>query len=432
MEDTITTPNYISKQQKLTFNVPANHANSSSKFYYHLSFKAILVLILLVVLPLFPLEAPEIISKSLHTGSWEILQLMLVGIAVSYGLFSKKSEDETENEYCSDSKFDNVKSRLLEVSSFFDDEAENHSVSEENRVQTWNNYQYHSGKPVVVVANENSVDLEKHRGIIGSRIDEKPLLLPIRSLKSPVPESISTTSPKSLSPSLSKISSPRKFSSSVLPFSSESEANIDDNIVRKKSFLKSSLPPPPPPPLPPPTPILKKSTLLKSSSINIDDKAASDKELRRSSRSVSFEGKSVRTIRPFIGAARARVLYGKDFINGKAEGIKNKDIEETFVDKLMNETSHFVSKPAVMEFVGEEKKVLSVEKVVVETDEDSDDWFEESTGNEEVANKNVSEKATESVTDVDKKADQFIAKFREQIRLQRIESIRTSATNLVK
>ncbi|OIT30688.1 hypothetical protein A4A49_35450 [Nicotiana attenuata] len=419
MEDTITTPNYISKQQKLTFNVPVNHADSSSKFYYHFSFKAMLVLIFLVILPLFPLEAPEIISKSLHTGSWEILQLILVGIAVSYGLFSKKSDDESDNEYHSNSKFDNVKSRLLEVSSFFDDEAKNHCLSDENRVETLSNYKYHSGKPVVVQ--------EKHRAIISSRIDEKPLLLPIRSLKSPVAEPISTTSPKSLSPSQS-ISSPRKF-----PFSSESEDNIADNIVRKKSFLKSSPPPPPPLPPPTPTPVLKKSTLLKSSSIIIDEKAVSDKEVRRSSRSVPFEGKSVRTIRPFIGAARARVRYAQDFINGKAEGIKNKEVEQTFVDKQMNETSHFVPKPALMEFVGEEKKVLSVEKVVVETDEDSDDYFEESTGNVEVANKNVSDKATEStVTDVDKKADQFIAKFREQIRLQRIESIRTSATNLVK
>lgn len=94
-----------------------------------------------------------------------------------------------------------LKLNSLRFHHFFDDDAENHSVSEENRVQTWNNYQYHSGKPVVVVANENSVDLEKHRGIVGSRIDEKPLLLPIRSLKSTFPESISTTSPKSLSPS---------------------------------------------------------------------------------------------------------------------------------------------------------------------------------------------------------------------------------------
>lgn len=153
MEDTITTPNYISKQQKSTFNIPANHADSSSKFYYNFSFKATLVLIFLVVLPLFPLEAPEIISKSLHTGSWEILQLILVGIAVSYGLFSKKSDDESDNEYHSNSKFDNVKSRLLEVSSFFYDKAKNHAVSDENRVESLSNYQYHSGKPVVVQEN---------------------------------------------------------------------------------------------------------------------------------------------------------------------------------------------------------------------------------------------------------------------------------------
>ena len=35
-----------------------------------------------------------------------------------------------------------------------------------------------------------------------------------------------------------------------------------------------------------------------------------------------------------------------------------------------------------------------------------------------------------NISDVDKKADEFIAKFREQIRLQRIESIKRSACKI--
>ncbi|XP_055830409.1 uncharacterized protein LOC129899456 [Solanum dulcamara] len=395
---------YISKKQK------PNHAKYPCKFYNYFPFKTMLVVIFLVALPFFPLQPPEIISQTLNTGNWELVQLILVGIAVSYGLFSKKSDDdeddddETENEYLCSSKFDNVQSRLLEVPSFF----ENHQVSDENRVQTWNNYQYSSGKPVVVVAKESDA-------IISSRIVEKPLLLPIRSLKSPVLEPISTTtnSPKSM------ISSPRKLSTS----SESDQAKIDQFdhklIVRKQSFNISSVSHPPlPPPLPPPS-IVKKSTLLKSSSIVTDDhKGSFGKELnRRSTRSVPFElssykGKSVRTIRPFVGAARARV-YAKDFVNGKADE-SNREVD-TQVQAL---------EPALMEFSGEESKASSLENVVVESDEDSDDYIEDSAENVEVERKSVSDGGLDNV---DKKAGEFIAKFREQIRLQRIQSIRTLA-----
>ncbi|KAK4718770.1 hypothetical protein R3W88_017108 [Solanum pinnatisectum] len=381
---------YISKKQK------PNHADYPCKFYNIFSFKTMLLIIFLVALPLFPLQAPEIITQ---TGNWELVQLILVGIAVSYGLFSRKTdndndddndddeEEETENEYLYSSKFDNVQSKLLDVSSFF----ENHQ--DENRV---NNYQYCSGKPVVVVAKENDA-------IISTSFVEKPLLLPIRSLKSPVLEPISTTtnSPKSMT------SSPRKID------------QFDHKIVRRHSFNKSSVShPPPPPPLPSPS-IVKKSTLLRSSSIVMDDhKGSFGKELRRSTRSVPFElssykGKSVRTIRPFIGAARARV-YAKDFMNGKAEDERNTKVD----------TQIQVLQPALMDFSGEEKKTSIFENVVAESDEESDDYIEESSQNVDEERKCVVDGSPDNV---DKKADEFIAKFREQIRLQRIQSIRTSA-----
>lgn len=391
---------YVSKIQKPKSElVPANHADPC-KFYNSFPLKSMLVVIFLVALPLFPLEAPEIIRQTLNTGNWELVQLVLVGIAVAYGLFSRKSaaadDDESENEYLYSSKFDNVQSRLLEVSSVFDDEAENHDMSDKNRVlQTWNNYQYCSGKPVVVVAKESAADVEKHRGVISSRIVEKTLLLPVRRLKSPVPD---PTSPKSM-------------------ISSESLAKIDPfdhKIVRKQSFNKSSVSHPSPPPPVPPPPIVKKSTLLTSSIVTDDKGSSHNRELRRSTRSVPFElsaykGKSVRTIRPFVGAARARV-YANDFINGKAEE-RNKEVEETLVDE-----------PALLEFGGEEKKTSPVEKLVLENDEDSQDFFEESSENAEVASTSVAEGGPDNV---DKKADEFIAKFREQIRRQRIQSIRT-------
>ncbi|KAJ8556451.1 hypothetical protein K7X08_032203 [Anisodus acutangulus] len=502
-----------SKQKKKDSEVPLNHAKHS-KFYNHFLFKASLVVIFLVVLPLFTSEAPDFINQTLQTRSWEVLQLIFVGIAVSYGLFSKKS-DETDKEHSS--KIDNAQSYvsgLLQVSSVFDDEAESHH--DENKVQTWN-HQYHRGNnPVVVVAKENH-GLNEQRGI-NSRIGQKPLLLPIRSLKSrvlddnieecneissnsrslnksrtgdfvvsspkklvnnieenvvhpsPIPwrsrsarnmemkedgennhsqnpefnkiepfslrsqsfrsprtnNNSNSSSPRTLSPSQS-FSSSRKLSPS-LSFSPQSQSKIvNEDVVRKKSFRKSTPPPPPPPP--PPHYFYKSSPLMKSSSSVTNDKViSSEKELR----SVPMEPTGAeKFLRPFIGSTRAKE-YGEELISPENE--------QTFrgsTDKMMHESYNFATKPRFMEFPNEEKKEY-VEKFLVESDqEDSEtesedyDYFEE--------NAEKTENATQSDhegPDVDKKADEFIAKFREQIRLQRIESIRRtagqSARNLVR
>ncbi|KAJ8526742.1 hypothetical protein K7X08_029219 [Anisodus acutangulus] len=494
-----------SKQKKKDSEFPPNHGKHS-KFYNHFLFKASLLVIFLVILPLFTSEAPDFINQTLQTRSWEVIQLIFVGIAVSYGLFSKKS-DETDKEHSS--KFDNAQSYvsgLLQASSVFDDEAESH---DENKVQTWN-HQYHRGNnPVVVVAKENH-GLNEQRAI-NSRIGEKPLLLPIRSLKSrvlddnveersenssnsgslnksrngdfvvsspkklvdnieenfvrpsPIPwrsrsarnmdmkedgennhiepfnkiepfclrsqsfrspsinNNSTSSSPKTLSPSQS-FSSSRKLSPS-LSFSPQSQSKIvSEDVVRKKSFRKWTPPPPPPPP--PPPHYYKHSPLMKSSSSVTNDKViSSEKELRRSIRSVPMEPTGAeKFLRPFIGSTRAKE-YGEELISPENE--------QTFrgsTDKMMHESYNFATNPRFMEFQNEEKKEY-VEKFLVESDqEDSEtesedyDYFEE--------NAEKTENATQSDhegPDVDKKADEFIAKFREQIRLQRIESIRRTA-----
>ncbi|KAG2679841.1 hypothetical protein I3760_11G070400 [Carya illinoinensis] len=173
-----TEPDNIRHQNLL----PEKNLENPSKFYSHFLCKALIVLVFVVVLPIFPSQAPEFINQTLLTRSWELLHLIFVGIAVSYGLFSRRN-DETEKEN-NNSKFDNAHtyvSRWLEVSSDFDDEAESQSGSDESRVQTWSS-QYRRNKPVVVLAQEHSVHAEQRS------TSEKPLLLPVRSLKSRVPD----------------------------------------------------------------------------------------------------------------------------------------------------------------------------------------------------------------------------------------------------
>lgn len=477
------TPPNISKKQKKDTEAPPNH-EKNSKFYNHFLFKASLLVIFVVVLPLFTSEAPDFINQTLQTRSWEVLQLIFVGLAVSYGLFSKKS-DETDKEH--NTKFDNAQSYvsgLLHVSSVFDDDSDNH---DENKVQTWNN-QYHRGNNPVVVENHG---LNEQRAI-NSRIGEKPLLLPIRSLKSrvlddkleesvesssksrngdfvvsspkklvdnieenvvrpsPIPwrsrsarnmemkddgdivkkiepfslRSQSFRSPKtnnnsnSSSPGTISPSQLRKLSPS-LSFSSESQSKIvNDDMVRKRSFRKSTPPPPPPPP-PPPHLFYK---MRSSSSLTNNNVISPEKELRRSIRSMPMESTRGEKLRPFIGSTRT-----KEFTCPEQEE------EETFVnnkgttDKMMHESYNFATKSRFMEFPNEEKKEY-IEKFLVERDEeDSETESEDYDHFEENSEKTEFETQSDEGRDVDKKADEFIAKFREQIRLQRIESIRRSA-----
>ncbi|XP_002531465.2 uncharacterized protein LOC8286613 [Ricinus communis] len=212
---------YYTKHQQQN---QANNNNNPSKFYSHFLYKALIVTIFLVILPLFPSQAPEFINQTLNTRGWEFLHLIFVGIAVSYGLFSRRN-DETEKDNSSNSKFDNAQSyvsRFLQVSSVFDDDADSPSksdVSNSTSVQTWNN-QYYRNEPVVVVAEEQHPAFDQEQRSTGSRIGEKPLLLPIRSLKSRVLDAdgneISKESISSVSASISRTNSnlgSKRFSS---------------------------------------------------------------------------------------------------------------------------------------------------------------------------------------------------------------------------
>ncbi|KAL6985934.1 hypothetical protein U1Q18_019308 [Sarracenia purpurea var. burkii] len=194
----VDTVSYI-KPQRLASQFPPNPANPN-KFYTHFMYKAVIVAIFLIVIPLLPSQAPEFVNQSLHTRSWELVQLLLVGIAVSYGLFSRRND---ENQKESNSKLDNAHSyvsRFLQVSSVFDDEGDSPSGSDESKVQTWSS-QYYRGEPVVVVD------------------DDKPLVFPVQSLKSGVSDSddaetISESSGKGISRSRSTLGSgSKRFSS---------------------------------------------------------------------------------------------------------------------------------------------------------------------------------------------------------------------------
>ncbi|XVE65135.1 hypothetical protein DITRI_Ditri07aG0156900 [Diplodiscus trichospermus] len=517
------TGSYIKQQQLVK---EQNQANLS-RYYTHFLYKALIVIIFLVIIEVFPSQAPEFINQTLLNRSWELLHLLFVGIAVSYGLFSRRNYENEKENHNNQPVFDNVQSfvsRLLQLSSVFDDEAENLSGSDESKVHTWSN-QYYRNEPPVVVAKEQTV-LDEQRSS-SSRTAEKPLLLPIRSLKSRVLDSnnletcressanssslrrsnsslsskrfsngelggldqdileelnennvvlpspipwrsrsgrmevkedvesefnrlesrsfryqtnrLARTSSMSSSPKLSHSpppSSPKKLSRSS-SLSTEIQAKSAEDLARKKSIYKSPPPPPPPPP-----PVIYKSSSLKPVSTLNRDEVSFDKDFpwnftnepddMNGGRGNAFMGKQ----RGYVDDSFSRTRKDGDIgngINGKTMRFDQTSLTRT--EKLNRESVSFMPKPTFMELPQDGKQEF-VENLVMETtDDESESGDEEASDTSFLSNTETSpnneeaspSSGTDGGSDVDKKADEFIAKVREQIRLQRIDSIKRSS-----
>ncbi|KAE8678019.1 Homeobox-leucine zipper protein 4 / HD-ZIP protein [Hibiscus syriacus] len=321
--------------------------------------------------PIVPSQAPEFINQTLLNRSWELLRLLFVGIAVSYGLFSRRN-DETDKEIINNNncKLDNLQSlmsRFLQVSAVFDDEAENISGSDECKVHTWSS-QYYRIEPPVLVAKKQG--------------EEKPLLLPVRSLKSRVLEGNNGEQMSgSLRRSNSSLSSKRENGKTL------AEKLNDSNVV-----------------LPSPIPWLSRSGRME---VKEDTESFRPQTTRLSrSKSSSFSPKKL-----------------SPSSTSSLTEIQAKTSEDLVRKKTIYKSppppppppppTPLVSKPSPLN--GSFKPKPKQRFMVVETTAEDDD-----SNNEE-------DNGADGGSDVDKKADEFIAKVREQIRLQRIDSIKRSS-----
>ncbi|KAL6125840.1 hypothetical protein ACLB2K_073891 [Fragaria x ananassa] len=205
-------------------NISATHSNpiTQGKSYLQFLLKALFFVVLVMVLPLFPSQPPEFVGDRILDKFWELIHLLFIGIAVSYGLFSRRNV-EVGVENCS-----NVENLESYMPRMFDG-CDNPCGSGEKRVfESWNsqnfvgnhvstvyfdaqckprllnygdgveiscgfknknvaqasNAQYFQGESMVFVAQPDyAVD-----GIVKPKsvFDDEPLRLPIRSLKSRV------------------------------------------------------------------------------------------------------------------------------------------------------------------------------------------------------------------------------------------------------
>ncbi|PNY00951.1 hypothetical protein L195_g024238 [Trifolium pratense] len=451
-------PNSI---QKPTLNNVKQNQQDPKKFYYNFVYKASIVLIFFVILPLFPSQAPEFINQNLLTRNWELFHLLFVGIAISYGLFSRRNQEpDKDNNNNNNSKFDSAQSlvsRFLQVSSFFEDESDhqiqNPSESEEiTKLQTWSNHnQHYRNKSKVVVTPQAQVQnhsvFEDEQS--GCDEEEKPLFLPVRSLKSRLSDDdcilqsqsndglLKTESKRFSSKSFNKVKNYAEFegivedkieekenvvlpspipwrsrsasarmmetkqeaiekaskpssmvkASSIKFTPSESLAKNSEDFVKKKSLYYNKSCPPPPPPPPPPSMFQKPISMKRNMSM---------------------------------------VKSVKEGTNEKEDEDEEKEYSVSSMQESIDK-ERFIEKRVIMETEDEE----------TESEEDEDfgerkQSSESFTKTEELCSSSFSsvgggiETVSDEGPDVDKKADEFIAKFREQIRLQRIESIKRS------
>ncbi|XP_050137428.1 uncharacterized protein LOC126613858 isoform X6 [Malus sylvestris] len=129
---------------------PIRHGKS---YTMHFLLKALTLAVFIVLLPLFPSQAPEFINHTILTKFWELIHVIVVGIAVSYGLFSRRNSAEMGIENSSNvGSSDSYVPRFFPVSSSFEGECEQaFGYGEKREGQSWNSG-YFVGNPVAAVS----------------------------------------------------------------------------------------------------------------------------------------------------------------------------------------------------------------------------------------------------------------------------------------
>ncbi|WCJ22990.1 hypothetical protein M5689_005043 [Euphorbia peplus] len=229
--------------------------------------KSILVVVFLVVIPMFPSQTPEIFNNSLLNKCWELFHLLFIGLAVCYGLFSRRSSDleSSEHTLLIDESQNTFVSRIFHVAPIFEDGSEiqcgsdekngyfnwdesrlvndeqikiggvsgSGSVSEvleedgDNVVEAWSSRYVHGESESVVVSEPKQWG--KPQNVGGFR----PLGLPVRSLSSRVQnvDSGDRFSNRSLSDSsLIGSSDCPQMEVEVREFGGRGEVNLDENV----------------------------------------------------------------------------------------------------------------------------------------------------------------------------------------------------------
>ncbi|EEE51402.1 hypothetical protein OsJ_32467 [Oryza sativa Japonica Group] len=392
---------------------------------------------------------------------WELLHLLVVGIAVSYGLFSRRNNAGRrgdEKDAAAQAKADSAGyvSQMIHDSLVFDDGGGDVALDSPggNRVRSWS-AMHHPDEPVVVVATGGAgggrshaveaaqqgaaaVAARKNTEAAGRVVLQRGLRRRRRAVRRVGAEPPLRPSPKRLSPASS-------LSKETLAKASE------DYSSRRRSPYKSSPPAPPPPP--PPflvhgyhPPAAERRTAAKSFKEELQEQTShsfTTSEFSRSSSNSSSAKPRISIDSSSSSSSYYPVAKSVRTIRGGRESLQSQSQEQPDVavagdapallhgsdsDDPYGGYRAYQSIPRFQYERGSSDPILGNVTVSSESSDDDDSDVD---GDGELSTRGNSPRRESSPevdeNEVDKKAEEFIARFREQIRLQRIESIKKSA-----
>ncbi|CAF2072764.1 protein BNI1-like [Brassica napus] len=468
------------RSSKKTTQLGNKEDQNPRKFYSRFLFKALILVVFCSIVPVFLSQTPELANQ---TRLLELLHLVFVGLAVSYGLLSRRNYDgggSSNNDHKADHNNTNPHAyvpKLLEVSSVFnvghesESDPSDDSSGDRHKIQTWRN-KYHMKSPEVVLSRENKTRFVDR---VGSGVREKPLLLPVRSLNysrvsddsrgpwekvrskrellkslgddnsdvlpSPIPwrsrsssstevesqTSIATVESQPLIKTQANLTSSSSSSRPLPKLTTESGVETDEDTVRKQRFRPS----PPSPPPPPPLPAFYNSASRKENSLGVNRM-----ESRESVQKKKFSGGEFHPPPPppppppmdYYKSPPTKLRASSERRKSSEQKTKRNSPKKVWwSDPIAESKEHRVTR-------GDTEKNDGRGFLGSKAGDESED--EERRRREDDEHREIEEKKIEDEgacgnnSDVDKKADEFIAKFREQIRLQRIESIKRSTNKI--
>ncbi|XP_062206025.1 uncharacterized protein LOC133907919 [Phragmites australis] len=499
-------------------------AQQAASVLHSFPFRAAVLALCVALLPLVPSQEPGAgagAGQAFLAKAWELIHLLFVGIAVSYGLFSRKNRTDdgravvaataAEKDATVGQELAKADARYAwrmfrdSIAPFDDDDGDVLAPDSprgggegggSGKVRSWSALHRHD-EPVVVVTNGGG-------GRNGHSADgQAPLSLPVRTLKpqqtqdanvgdgaepprarprrssqdsaaggardetvllSPIPwrsrsGRLDVGRPASPNPSPSPKRLPPTSSSSRDTLAKASE---EEYYAKRRSPYKFSISSQPPAPPPPPPPFLvhgyhpaaeRRRAAGKSfkeelqdhrmrgrgedhyspntTSFSISGYSNSNSSPAKarssfdggssSSSSLASVGKSVRT----ISSREAAVFQGQsqelpdDAGDGRDDVLGVHGSEDSYAYRAYQSIPRFQYERSVID------PILGGVAVSSDETESSDDDDDDDVGGGAYSTRESSPEVDEN--EVDKKAEEFIARFREQIRRQRIESIKRSA-----
>ncbi|RLM73355.1 uncharacterized protein C2845_PM15G16550 [Panicum miliaceum] len=381
-------------------------------FPSNLAAKAALFALVVALLPTS--QAPRI---------WELPHLLLLGIIISYGVFGQKNADaEVAAAAAADAKpvddeasVEAYVSQMMQGSPLvFEDndrdrDGDDGGGASKVGVQAWSS-QYLPDDPLVVVADTNNGD---------GNASEKPLVLPVRKLKPAAEDSAALTD--DISDAIEEeeeeeFLAPKAGYDSVRERAIPSPSSVLDADLTLSPSSPPLLPPPPPPP---PPPFLGRGRLSlrkpKARSFNefgaIGNRSTNERLGLRGVDGKQFRSKSAvqATRSAFAGYDPVVPIGGDD-----DDAVDDAELDEAVAASESSFSSDVVTDGDEHR---EEEDMFEEDEEVAE-EEDGSSCDEELF---ELATKPGPEEEEEVEDEVDRKANEFIATFREQIRMQRVE-----------